>query len=1548
MQSFLRVFVCFFVAALFSLPAYAQDNLSLSPNKSDPDLKIELSTSIQALDSGLLGDSIDTESGSFSLTNTDVSLAGNSSLPVAFSRNYSLDGISYHGGVLGGWNPDVPFITARVVEDGIRPGPDPNNETDGWKNDRCTETLRQWFPMNLRNPDAEQMANDDTWGGARMFIPGQGGKLLLEDAEGPASLWGGTKPAKTTVDHWRVNCLTSLQNGPGEGFEAISPSGVTYRFDRWAPKQAGIMGAFVPHRESCNDILCEVQERTIGYAIHANIYATQVSDVHGNWVKYEYNTAGNLTRIHSNDLREITVQYSGERISSVTANGRDWTYSYDGRGLDKVTQPDGLFWEYDLDPQKPSQRGLSLNGPNVSGTLTVTHPNGVEGNFDYSKVINGKNNATEFIRNWLGTHVDPTTGVVTEIWANDDDFDMRAANASKGITEKRLTIPNPNGATTTSTWTYWYEQDNGHRNHPNGPASLDLKKRIITDPEGRESHMWYNRRHLSPLQGKLIKSETRVGSTVLASVDHQYLESPSVGDSSVRHPHNPSVTSRVLTTQKVAKQDGDTFTSQYTYNTNLFSAGYSFGAPITARSFSNVHTAPRGTDVEYEHNKSRWILNLPKKYEEVGSSGGKREQAAYVYNTLGQKTSETRYGQPWRTFAYNGDGTLNWLEDALGRRTQALNWKRGKPQRIKRPDTISTYQYVDDNGWLTSQVDAMDRTTTYTHDVMGRVTLIDPPGSWDNTSIAYDFSGDGAVQTITKGQSKTTITLDAMLRPVLERTQALDTSWSSYVNTKYDGLGRVIFKSQPSTSPSETKGVDMTYDGLGRILEERETVAPFARTRHSYQNNHRYRVIDPLGDHLLYYSYGYGGPGNKDYRRIFRRSGGSWSQYTYLDQNEWGQLERLQQRGEHDGYNVVASQYFYYDSQQRLCRHYVPEHGASLYEYDEAGQMTAYAKGQGNSGCGSVPNSEDKVTMRYDDLGRLFRTDFSDGATPRIRKTYDANSNVRRVNRGTGSDLVRWTYAYDDLNNLKSEKLDIDGRNYDSYYSYNPSGYLTQKIQPGNRVINYTVDGLGRMKTVKNGTQTLASGTNFHVSGSLHQMQYGNGHYYSQILNDRLLPERVLSYSGTTKAIDQSLGYDARGQITSIIDGAVSGNNRTYSYDGLGYLKTASGPWGAGSYKYDSLGNLREKKLGSRTVTLTYDSARNRLSQSVDTGASGTRTVAYDHRGNVTTLGTLAFVYDKSDQPTAVTGTANGVGAANGTYRYDGNPCILRICRHRNWTNFVHFLWRFYCVNANCTKRVKSIINGQTIYNVYDASGALVQIDKATDGEVTDYVTGPTGTLARITNDMVTYLHPDHLGSAQAGTRANGTVAWREQYTPFGEQLQNPAANDNLGGFTGHIKDSDTGLNYMQARYYDPVIGRFLSVDPVGFLDTQNPSFFNRYRYCSNDPVNCTDPTGQSDLFKKFFDFGASDAAATASRSMESFATSEGMNPNGATDMMNDVLAAGAIGQLEGMANGAANIVDIAGNEIMSSAMDGDNCWGGYRSCDFNGACTNSWKEAGW
>jgi len=110
--------------------------------------------------------------------------------------------------------------------------------------------------------------------------------------------------------------------------------------------------------------------------------------------------------------------------------------------------------------------------------------------------------------------------------------------------------------------------------------------------------------------------------------------------------------------------------------------------------------------------------------------------------------------------------------------------------------------------------------------------------------------------------------------------------------------------------------------------------------------------------------------------------------------------------------------------------------------------------------------------------------------------------------------------------------------------------------------------------------------------------------------------------------------------------------------------------------------------------------------------------------------------------------------------------------------------------------------------------------------------------------------HSDHLGSPVAQTyKSNGGVATRTRYTPFGLAMDDPNLLKDQAGFTGHIKDSATGLNYMQARYYDPVIGRFLSVDPVTFLDTGNPGYFNRYSYTMNDPVNMVDPDGEKTIW---------------------------------------------------------------------------------------------------
>ncbi|MDH5570970.1 MAG: peptidoglycan DD-metalloendopeptidase family protein [Gammaproteobacteria bacterium] len=108
-----------------------------------------------------------------------------------------------------------------------------------------------------------------------------------------------------------------------------------------------------------------------------------------------------------------------------------------------------------------------------------------------------------------------------------------------------------------------------------------------------------------------------------------------------------------------------------------------------------------------------------------------------------------------------------------------------------------------------------------------------------------------------------------------------------------------------------------------------------------------------------------------------------------------------------------------------------------------------------------------------------------------------------------------------------------------------------------------------------------------------------------------------------------------------------------------------------------------------------------------------------------------------------------------------------------------------------------------------------------------------------------TYYIPDAVGSPIAAMDEVGNVLWRKHYKPFGEELeQDEASKGNRIGYTGHVHDRDTGLTYMGARYYDPVIGRFMGMDPVG-IDASNPVTMNRYSYANNNPYRYFDPDGR-------------------------------------------------------------------------------------------------------
>jgi RHS repeat-associated protein len=114
-------------------------------------------------------------------------------------------------------------------------------------------------------------------------------------------------------------------------------------------------------------------------------------------------------------------------------------------------------------------------------------------------------------------------------------------------------------------------------------------------------------------------------------------------------------------------------------------------------------------------------------------------------------------------------------------------------------------------------------------------------------------------------------------------------------------------------------------------------------------------------------------------------------------------------------------------------------------------------------------------------------------------------------------------------------------------------------------------------------------------------------------------------------------------------------------------------------------------------------------------------------------------------------------------------------------------------------------------------------------------------TNAAPVSDVVTYIHTDGLGSPVARTNSSGGLVSRTRYEPYG--LTASGAVPTLG-FTGHVNDAATGLVYMQQRYYDPVAGRFLSIDPVT-TDANTGGSFNRYAYANNSPYRYIDPDGR-------------------------------------------------------------------------------------------------------
>jgi RHS repeat-associated protein len=303
--------------------------------------------------------------------------------------------------------------------------------------------------------------------------------------------------------------------------------------------------------------------------------------------------------------------------------------------------------------------------------------------------------------------------------------------------------------------------------------------------------------------------------------------------------------------------------------------------------------------------------------------------------------------------------------------------------------------------------------------------------------------------------------------------------------------------------------------------------------------------------------------------------------------------------------------------------------------------------------------------------------------------------------------------------------------------------------------------------------------------------------------------------------------YDANGNVAAITDQRVSppdgSTSRTMTYDDLDRLAAASAPgiWGSATYKYDTVDNLRSAVVGTRASTMNF--VNNQLANVVTNGV--TTNYTFSPLGNLATKGSQNFSFDLGNRLTSSPG---------GTYAYDGLGRRIKI------------------VSSDGSTRIQLYSQaGQSLWSTNVGGG------RPTSETAYIHLAGKQIAQTQKVGSTLTtqFAHTDVLGSPVAHTGPTRSLINRSRFEPYGYVAAGtkPGPTTSIVGFTGHVQDPETDLVYMQQRYYDPIAGRFLSVDPI-VTDANTGKGFGLYTYVDNNPYAKIDPDGRDPEFSRWAD----------------------------------------------------------------------------------------------
>jgi RHS repeat-associated protein len=1136
---------------------------------------------------------------------------------------------------------------------------------------------------------------------------------------------------------------------------------------------------------------------------------TSVVDRVGNTFTDNWDGSNRLTSISDPNGLAVTLAYDGNnRVTTFTdPASRVTSLSYDASGrLTAVTDPDAAAWGYSYDS---SNRMTVLTNPrSYSTTFTYNFAGRVSG-------VTRPDTTTEsmsalqmqgLVQSGQGTQGNPATAVL-------------AAQAQASYTDPR-----------TDVWTQGLDWLGfGLTAQASDPLS-DLSTNYLdanglawlsADPLGRRTRSFFDG---SGNTTKLVQQD----------------------DTTRQYTYNG-----FAEPTKFTDETSGVITYNYDSQGNLTSQqdilGHVTSYTYTAKGFVSTVTDPLNHVSSYALDTRNRVTSTRDALGNLVTAGfdaasdqtlsvdQRGNPTTYTFDQMGRQTQRALpdsnpSNHPVYTTVYDAAGNAQVQIDPLGNRT-----------------TTS----LDALNRVTSVRDALNRVTTYQFDNAGnQIGVTDPTGA--TVTSTFD-TANRLTATVDQLNHRTTYTLDAAGQQTIAKDPL-----GQLTTTTFSQRGQVLSVTDPSNNIAsyayDSAGYQTVKDlgsaGSGGGGSWPTSGAGDELTTYTFDNAHQNTSMQDANGNL--YSYQYDAAGNRTLQldplshrttlvydalnRVSVTKDGLGDVTTVQFDSAGNRTAVIDPLGRITSYN--------FDAQNRLTSVVDPRGGITSYGYDLAGRQTSITDSVGNTTSYSF-DAAGRLTLVADPLNNTTSYAFDNqnrmtGETDRDGRrrvfVYDnaGNRTAEQWLNGQGQVTSTMTYQYDALNRLTSEQ----DPNSSYAFTYDGIGEVTKVDNLGTpnaprMWLTFSYDAFGNVLKI---TDNLSSGFpifsfSYDQDNNLSLEQIKTGVqprvrlYYD--VSDRLTTMTRDNGSGGAN-ISSVWSYDNADRVTGITHTSSSAGalaTFTYGYDAASQLTSYTGPEGSLTYTYDNASELTGVG-NARSESYSYDLNGNRNMTGWSTGGNnrltgdGTFTYAYDNEGNLLSKTRQSdsqqwtFTWDYRNRLTqAVVKTSGGVTVANDVFTYDIED--RRIGKSTSGTQ----AWTFY--------------NGQQVYADFNSGGTLTM--RYLTGKALDQLFG------RYDGTAATWYLTDLIGSVRMLTNNSGTNLDKLSYDGYGNILtETNSANGDRFKYTARDWDSEIGLQYNRARYYDPKAGRFISLDPLSFSTGDS----DLYRYVLNNPTDATDPTG--------------------------------------------------------------------------------------------------------